>query len=83
MEVKRHSPLLRANGVKHNSPNSSLSQCVTAYTKRKNSMARGVNMVNMGELFANPRLRDVHMRRVELSESERVCHGFCVTDCFM
>ena len=25
----------------------------------------------MGELFANPRLRDVHMRRVELSESER------------
>ena len=30
----------------------------------------------MGELFANPRLHDVYMRRVELSESER--HRFSV-----
>ena len=31
---------------------------------------RGVKMVNMGELFAHPRLRSVHMSRVELSPSE-------------
>lgn len=30
----------------------------------------GVKIVNMGELFAYPRLRDVPMKRVELSESE-------------
>ena len=39
--------------------------------KKKEFHGRGVKVVNMGELFANPRLRDVHMRRVELSESER------------
>ena len=39
--------------------------------KKKEFHGRGVKIVNMGELFANPRLRDVDMRRVELSESER------------
>ena len=39
--------------------------------KKKEFHGRGVKVVNMGELFANPRLRDVYMRRVELSESER------------
>ena len=44
--------------------------------KRKEFHGRGVKVVNMGELFANPRLHDVYMRRVELSESER--HRFSV-----
>ena len=39
--------------------------------KKKEFHGRGVKIVNMGELFANPRLRDVDMRRVELSESEQ------------
>ena len=39
--------------------------------KKREFHGRGVKIVNMGELFANPRLRDVDMRRVELSESER------------
>ena len=39
--------------------------------KKREFHGRGVKVVNMGELFANPRLRDVHMRRVELSESEQ------------
>ena len=39
--------------------------------KKKEFHGSGVKVVNMGELFANPRLRDVHMRRVELSESEQ------------
>ena len=43
--------------------------------KRKEFHGRGVKVVNMGELFANPRLRDVHMRRVELSESEQLRHS--------
>ena len=38
--------------------------------KRKEFRGRGVKIVNMGELFAHPRLRAVPMRRVELSESE-------------
>ena len=44
--------------------------------KKKEFHGSGVKVVNMGELFANPRLRDVRMRRVELSESER--HQFSV-----
>ena len=44
--------------------------------KKKEFHGRGVKVVNMGELFANPRLRDVDMRRVELSESEQ--HRFSV-----
>ena len=44
--------------------------------KRKEFHGRGIKVVNMGELFANPRLHDVYMRRVELSESER--HRFSV-----
>ena len=44
--------------------------------KKKEFHGRGVKIVNMGELFANPRLRDVHMRRVELSELEQ--HRFGV-----
>ena len=39
--------------------------------KPKDFHGRGVKMVNMGELFANPRLTDVPMRRVELTESEK------------
>jgi type I restriction enzyme S subunit len=39
--------------------------------KTKEFHGRGVKIVNMGELFANPRLRSVSMRRVELSNSER------------
>ena len=38
--------------------------------KRKEHRGRGVKIVNMGELFAHPRLRAVPMRRVDLSESE-------------
>ena len=44
--------------------------------KKKEFHGRGVKVVNMGELFAYPRLRDVDMRRVELSESEQ--HRFSV-----
>ena len=44
--------------------------------KKKEFHGRGVKVVNMGELSANPRLRDVHMRRVELSELEQ--HRFSV-----
>ena len=38
--------------------------------KRKEHRGHGVKIVNMGELFAHPRLRAVPMRRVDLSESE-------------
>ncbi|MYK81803.1 MAG: restriction endonuclease subunit S, partial [Gammaproteobacteria bacterium] len=38
--------------------------------KPKDFHGRGAKIVNMGELFANPRLTDVPMRRVELTESE-------------
>ena len=38
--------------------------------KSKEHHGHGVKMVNMGELFAHPRLRAVPMRRVGLSESE-------------
>ncbi len=38
--------------------------------KKKEFHGRGAKMVNMGELFAHPRLRAVPMKRVELSESE-------------
>ena len=44
--------------------------------KRKEFHGRGVKVVNMGELFANPRLRDVEMRRIVMSESEQ--HRFGV-----
>ena len=44
--------------------------------KKKEYHGRGIKIVNMGELFANPRLPDVHMRRVELSELEE--HRFSV-----
>ena len=46
--------------------------------KKQEFHGRGVKIVNMGELFANPRLRDVHMRRVELSVSEQ--HRFGVQE---
>ena len=39
--------------------------------KPKDFHGRGAKIVNMGELFANPRLTDVPMRRVELTESEK------------
>jgi type I restriction enzyme S subunit len=38
--------------------------------KSKEFHGRGAKVVNMGELFANPRLRAVPMKRVELSDSE-------------
>ena len=44
--------------------------------KKKEFHGRGAKIVNMGELFANPRLRAVDMRRVELSESEQ--HRFSI-----
>ena len=44
--------------------------------KAKKFHGRGVKMVNMGELFAHPRLRDIPMRRVDLTESEQA--RFCV-----
>ena len=39
--------------------------------KRKEFHGRGVKIVNMGELFANPRLRAVPMKRIELTEREK------------
>jgi len=39
-------------------------------TRPKDVRGEGVKMVNMGELFAHPRLCDVPMERVPLSESE-------------
>jgi type I restriction enzyme S subunit len=38
--------------------------------KSKEFHGKGAKIVNMGELFAYPRLRDVPMKRVELSSSE-------------
>ena len=38
--------------------------------KKKEFHGRGTKIVNMGELFAHPRLTAVPMKRVELSESE-------------
>jgi len=38
--------------------------------KKREFHGRGAKIVNMGELFAYPRLRAVTMKRVELSESE-------------
>lgn len=38
--------------------------------KSKAFHGSGVKIVNMGELFAHPRLRDVPMKRVKLTESE-------------
>ena len=38
--------------------------------KRKEFHGRGAKIVNMGELFAHPRLHAVPMKRVELSKSE-------------
>ena len=44
--------------------------------KTKPFHGRGVKMINMGELFAHPRLRDIPMKRVDLNESEQ--ERFCV-----
>jgi type I restriction enzyme S subunit len=38
--------------------------------KQKEFHGRGAKIVNMGELFAHPRLRAVPMKRVEISDSE-------------
>ncbi len=38
--------------------------------KSKTFHGKGVKMINMGELFANPRLKNIPMRRVDLSEEE-------------
>ena len=39
--------------------------------KRKEHHGRGTKIINMGELFANPRLRSVPMNRVALSKTEQ------------
>ena len=39
--------------------------------KKKHFHGRGVKIVNMGELFRYPRLRDPPMKRVELTETEQ------------
>jgi type I restriction enzyme S subunit len=39
--------------------------------KSKEFHGNGVKIVNMGELFAHPRLKDIPMRRVNLTENER------------
>jgi hypothetical protein len=39
--------------------------------KPKKHHGSGTKIVNMGELFGNPRLRDIPMRRLELTESEK------------
>ena len=44
--------------------------------KKKEFHGRGTKIVNMGELFAHPRLPAVPMKRVELSESE--AHRFLI-----
>ena len=44
--------------------------------KRKEFHGRGIKIVNMGELFAYPRIRDAPMKRVDLSESEK--GRFCI-----
>jgi type I restriction enzyme S subunit len=43
--------------------------------KRKEFHGSGVKIVNMGELFANPRLFSIPMKRVELKpkEKEKIC----------
>ena len=38
--------------------------------KKKEFHGRGVKIVNMREIFAYPRLRNVHMKRVEITERE-------------
>ena len=48
--------------------------------KKKEFHGRGVKVVNMGELFANPRLHDVDMRRVDLTEAEQGRFGVQVGD---
>ena len=48
--------------------------------KPKEFHGRGVKMVNMGELFAHSRLRDVPMRRVELTGSETEKSGLAPGD---
>jgi len=48
--------------------------------KPKEFHGRGAKIVNMGELFANPRLRSVPMKRVELSTSETERFNLAVGD---
>ncbi len=40
--------------------------------KKKEFHGRGCKIVNMGELFAQPRLKNIEMNRVDLSEKEKV-----------
>jgi type I restriction enzyme, S subunit len=48
--------------------------------KSKEFHGRGVKIVNMGELFAHPRLADVPMKRVELTADELKKSALCVGD---
>ena len=40
--------------------------------KKKEFHGRGARIVNMGELFGNPRLFDIEMKRVELTEKDKL-----------
>jgi type I restriction enzyme S subunit len=42
----------------------------TGISKKKEFHGSGVKIVNMGELFAYPRLSDIPMKRLELTEAE-------------
>src|SRR5207244_4890359 len=48
--------------------------------KSKEFHGNGVKIVNMGELFANPRLVDVPMKRVQLTADELRKSALCVGD---
>jgi type I restriction enzyme, S subunit len=39
--------------------------------KKKEFHGRGTSIVNMGELFSYPRLKDIEMKKVELSNYEK------------
>jgi len=43
-------------------------------TRPRAVRGKGVRMVNMGELFAHPRIHDIDMERVILSEEEAVSY---------
>jgi type I restriction enzyme S subunit len=48
--------------------------------KQKQFHGSGCKIVNMGELFAHPRLRAIPMKRVELNESEQKRFGLAEND---
>ena len=48
--------------------------------KRKEFHGRGTKIVNMGELFGNPRLADIDMRRLDVTEAELQRHNVMAGD---